>query len=96
MKYSVTLMVLSIKIYIKQSHEKDHTRFRSQFPRVSSSADINSMSTGEQILKKSDFCFRCSNNKYNIFFGGGGWGSDDTESYLEASPRKSLFGEDGL
>jgi len=86
MKYSVTLRVLSIKIYIKKPHKRDHTSFRSQFPRVFSSADINSTSTGEQILKKPDFSFRCSNNKYNILFGGGGWGSDDTESYLEASP----------
>jgi hypothetical protein len=37
-----------------------------------------------KLKKKLDFCLGCSNNKYNIFFGGGGWGSDDTASYLEA------------
>jgi len=51
MKHNVTLRVLSIKIYIKKSHKKDYTRFRSQFPRVFNSTDINNMSTSEQILK---------------------------------------------
>jgi hypothetical protein len=71
MKYSLTLRVLSVKIYIKKSHKKDHTRFISQFPRVSSYADINSMSTGAQIKKKKQiFVSGCNNNKYNIIFDG--------------------------
>lgn len=47
MKYSLTLRVPSVEIYINKSH---NFLFRSQFPRVSSYADINSMSTGAQII----------------------------------------------
>jgi hypothetical protein len=48
MKYSVTLRVLSVKIYIKNPIKRIIADLEVSFPGFSS-ADYNSISTGEQI-----------------------------------------------